>query len=441
MVIGSLYIFLLFSLLVIVILGSKDKVERYIQLILITFIFIDFSIPPGALGIKLFDALTIFILPFFFISKYSRSIKISGKIKFILLLFVIILVISSINSINPKLSLLRLLQQLNYLFFFIIFTSYVSLKNNLIKIKPTIVISFLSCVIFLTFQIVFGLDFTLYSILNSNVTNQGIRYPGPFQDPQKFAQFLGMTAFLFFSISFKRKFIQKKYLYAGILVAISIISTGSRGALFGFVIGISYFIIRQTIKTKKIINVILISIIALVTVFLSENSLVFKRMDDTESDLQFRYSIWIKAYDIFLEKPITGIGTGTYQGFVEENDPDQFWKVNDEKIYYNHPESGFLLWLVEYGFFGFVIILGAIIYLVNPFYRKKMKWKNENSIFLLEAGVISWIIGFITVDSLGDKRIGVTLLILCSFLYLSKFNLTSKNLKFGHRLCRNKNLK
>lgn len=428
MIINSIQISFLFILLAILIYSAKNKIERYIQIIFFSFVFIDFSVAPGVLGVSLFDMLTFFITPFFISSNYKNKILISKKIKIIFFVFSFFLIIGSFLSINSLISFLRLFQHFNYLVFFLIFTSYINDKKNYIRIKPYIIYSLLFCLIFLIIQTVIGLNFTFYSQLNSNVNIEGTRFPGPFQDPQKLAQFLAMASCLFFSLSLNSKKKRLQYFLYGILMIIGIFFSGSRGALFGLTIGVFYFMIKQTIKTKKIIYLFIISIVSVFTFFISENSMLFKRAEKSDDDLAFRAAIWTKAYSFFTENPILGIGTGGYSEFVQKRDPDQFWLVNDEIVYYNHPESGFLLWLVEFGIVVFLILITVILYMVNPFFKSKIK--KDNSITLLEAGIIAWVISFITVDSLGDKRIGVTLLILFSLLYLSKYNRTSKNIKF-----------
>ena len=52
--------------------------------------------------------------------------------------------------------------------------------------------------IFLVCQFIFGVNFSLEKSLNSNVLSLDvIRYPSFFQDPQKYAQFISATSFLF----------------------------------------------------------------------------------------------------------------------------------------------------------------------------------------------------------------------------------------------------
>lgn len=416
--------------LALVILTSKNKVERYLQTVLIAFIFMDFAIPPGALGIKLFDTLTILIVPFFLSSIYFRNIQISRKFKIGFVVLLSSLIVGSLNSLDPLLSLLRLWQQLNFLIFLIVFTSYISISGNFKKIKNFMITSIYITLLFTLVQIFVGIKFTLYSFLNPNVTYEGLRFPGPFHDPQKFAQYLALSAFLFFSFSTAHSNKSKRYIIIGILVAFTIILTGSRGALFGFGIGMLFYTIAQAFNSKKLVNIFKIGAIGFSAYIFSENTLIFKRVETSQNDLAYRYSIWVKAYDFFLENPISGIGTGSYQAFSEKNSPEHFWTVNDEQVYYDHPESGFLLWLVEYGIVGFIALISVIVIIINPFYKRNKKVHNLNLNTYLEAGIISWIVGFITVNSLGDKRIGITLLLLFGVLFIAKYNWKSRHLKF-----------
>jgi len=428
MTINSIQISFLFILLVILIYNSKNKIERYIQIIFCCFILIDFSVAPGALGISLFDMLTFFILPFFIFGDFKNKIVISKKIKIIFFIFLLFLIIGSFLSINPVISFLRLFQNFNYLIFFLIFTCYINNNDNFIKVKPYIIYSILLCFIFLIIQSIIGINFTFYSHLNSNINIEGTRFPGPFQDPQKLAQFLAMASCLFFAFSLNAKKIKLQYFAYGMLMIIGIFLSGSRGALLGLIIGLIYFTIKQTIQTEKIIYIFSSSIFAVFAFFFSKNSFLLQRTENGGDDLAFRQAIWAKAYVFFEENPVVGIGTGAYSEFVSKRDIEQFWLVNDAVVYYDHPESGFLLWLVEFGIVGFLILSAVILYTINPFFKSKSK--SKNFITFLEAGIISWVVGFITVDSLGDKRIGVILLILFSFLYISKYNRTSNNIKF-----------
>jgi O-antigen ligase len=430
MAITSTHTLIILCILVLIILFSKDKVERYLQSVLVTFILMDFAIPPGGLGIKLFDALTLILLPFFLKSTYFKSIKFSQKIKISIFFLLVILVVGSYNSIDTVLSYIRLWQQINFFIFFLIFCSYINVRQNLFKIKNYIVISIFSCLIFTAIQVLLGVKFTLYSYLNSNVTNQGLRFPGPFHDPQKFAQYLAMAAFLFFAYSTVYRKMSKRYLIYGGIATLTILVTGSRAALFGLTIGLAFFSIVQAFKTRKLINVFMVGTIGIATFIFSENILVFKRLETSQSDLAYRVLIWTRAYDFFMDNPMSGIGAGSYQAFSEKHSPDDFWLVNDEKIYFDHPESGFLLWLVEYGIIGFSFLAFAILYLLNPFKRINKKVQNFKLITFLEAGILSWVISFITVYSLGDKRIGIILIILISYLYIHKFNLQNKSLSF-----------
>ena len=84
---------------------------------------------------------------------------------------------------------------------------------------------------------------------------------------------------------------------------------------------------------------------------------------------------------------------------------DQYWLVGGEKIYFDHPESGYLKYLAEFGIFGtagiFAFIFSAICKGLQTFFKKV---KDFYIIFLISA-LITWLVGFYSVYSLSDTRI------------------------------------
>src|SRR5690606_8230056 len=92
-----------------------------------------------------------------------------------------------------------------------------------------------------------------------------------------------------------------------------------------------------------------------------ENSPVFSRSGTFSEDLQFRQSIWSDAYNITKDNPYFGIGWGNYQNYIMRHKQDQYLILNDEILYFDQPENGYLKVLVELGFFGFAIFLLFII--------------------------------------------------------------------------------
>jgi len=163
--------------------------------------------------------------------------------------------------------------------------------------------------------------------------------------------------------------------------------------------------------------VILISSIALA---FSNKFSIFQR-EALNDSYSFRMSIWSSAYDIYLKHPVLGIGVGNYANYVSVYNPDQFWIANNEIITYDHPESGYLKILIEFGTIGFCSILLIILYPIITGFFKYLKTKNTLLLFFVCA-IISWMVGFYSVYSLGDIRIMLLItMIICMLISETKY--------------------
>lgn len=419
--INSFHILWIFIITAFIIFFSKNKIKIYLFSILLLFPIIDLSIPPGVLGIKLFDALTLFILPFYVNKKYSRLSSVRPKLRLMIIGSVILFCIGSYLSYDQFNSFVKLIQFLLIFVFLKILHSFILIESNREKIKVRILYLVITSLIFLFIQLIIGVEFTFYSYLNSNVTAYETRFPGYFHDPQKFAQFLIIGAFLLYGLySFKKS--ERVGLIVSVLSIVAITATGARAAFLGLLVGILWIMLKHVFITKSFKSIFFVAIFCSFGYYLLEDTLVFKRAETGRNDFEFRYSIWVKAYGFFTKNPVTGIGIGSYQPYVAIHDKEQVWKVNGEEIYFDHPESGYLLWLVEFGIINFLILIISLLYLLKPFKIVKDKIRLAKKIIVLEAGLLGWLISFMTVYSLGDRRIMVMLVILIALLIVLKFN-------------------
>lgn len=419
---GSFHALFLLVICAISLLLAGDKVQRYVYILFLCFPFIDFSIPPGALGIKIFDVLTLLVLPFYLKSEYYQQLRIPVKFRKYFIAAIALMVLSSLLAMEPFNSLLRLWQQANYVVLFLIFASFITGKANFLVLKKLVLLAFTGCVGFLLLQVMLGVQFNLYGRLNPNVQDLfGLRYPGPFQDPQKFAQYISMSMFLllgFLSVGTHSRW----HFVACLVVSIACIGlTGARASLFGLALGAVFINIKRSIISGQYMRSVFIFLAGGVLYFAGQYLIVFQRVKSTQEDFLFRYAIWEKAFNFFLEHPLLGIGPGSYQAFVAQHDPSQYWKVAGEKLYFDHPESGVLLWLVEYGLPVFITIIIALAAVLNPVKGQRKGPGAAKLTNLLEAGLLCWCISFLTVYSLSDKRIGVMVILLAAMLYHFKY--------------------
>ena len=138
----------------------------------------------------------------------------------------------------------------------------------------------------------------------------------------------------------------------------------------------------------------------------------------------FRYAIWVDAFNIFLDNPLVGIGIGNYANYVSIHNPDQFFESPTEIFYFAFPESGYLKLLTEFGAVGFISVFSFVFI---PLYKGISTFvkNNDITIILLIASIVSWMVGFYTVYSLADLRIRLlimTIIILLIDRYKRGYN-------------------
>jgi O-antigen ligase len=262
------------------------------------------------------------------------------------------------------------------------------------------------CIFFLGMQILFGLSVSLVKTLNPNVIlANGIRYPGIFSDPQQFAQFLGASSFLLLLRFNSDEKIKKLNWLLFSLCLIGIFAAGGRAGLMGWSLGLFLFILFSNPRYK--IYIFIFTIVSGVIIFFFQDKLaIFNRGTDLQDTYDFRAQIWFQAFQIFLENPIVGIGLGNYSDYVMIYLPDQMFISNNELVAFDHPESGYLLYLTEIGGLGFLSFIFLILFPIAKAIVAYFKYKDMNHILIISAATC-WIVGFYSTNSLGDTRMKI----------------------------------
>ena len=274
------------------------------------------------------------------------------------------------------------------------------------------------CLGFLFLQMIVGLDLALVKTLNPNVTiANGIRYPGIFSDPQQFAQFLGASSFLLLIRYNPNEKIKTFNWILFALCILAILAAGGRAGFMGWGLGLFLFVFFS--KPQYKIAILSLAVVLGIAIFFFQDKLaIFNRGTDLQETYDFRAQIWYQAFQIFLDNPLFGIGLGNYSDYVLIHCPEQVWVVNNEFIAFDHPESGYLLFLTELGGIGFVCIMTIIFLPVGKAMVAYLKTKDINHILFISA-LLCWIVGFYSTDSLGDVRmkIIVTFIVGCMIAY------------------------
>jgi O-antigen ligase len=267
----------------------------------------------------------------------------------------------------------------------------------------------LASIIFLGIQVAVGLKFSFYTNLNRNTFVEALRYPSFFQDPQKYAQFLSMCSFFFLLKTNKPSESNiRNYLFF-LAVVIAMFLTGARAAFSGLCVGLAIVFLGGESKYRTVAIVGGLAGYIIVLLF-GEYFPLFNRGESYSESYEFRNQIWQDAVDIFSDNPLLGIGIGNYQSYVEIHAPDQFWYMEDNEImYFDHPESGYLKMLTEYGLLGLGLLSMFIILPVISALKRYFFKRTDTRIFYFIGAITGWMISYITVYSLSDKRVLIPL--------------------------------
>lgn len=372
-------------------------------------------------GFKTFDVLSLGCLLLFpkdFIQGLSTSSKTTAMI---FLIFVVSLLLGSLASEFPKASMLALLQVIPA-FVYCRFVVLACAKDRTFYARMLRALQFSSLVLllFIAVQLVVGLSFTFYPILNQNTfdpQNNTVRYPGFFHDSQANGQFLAMTGFLFLYAGHGEIRVAKRLLYVGLFLVCGggVLLSGSRSALVGLVVGLVVLFLCSGWR-KQTYGLVFALIAGSIFALASPNLSVLNRTASIDEDYKFRRSVWLEAIDIALDNPLLGIGIGNFQAYTAIHKQELYLEIDDEIVYFDQPENGYLKILAETGFIGFVLflflVLAPIIKALLAFVRGR---QDFNIVFIL-AAITSWLAAFNTVYSLFDSRITIMVATLLALL-------------------------
>lgn len=394
-----------------------DINRLYIKYLFFIYPLLAIDLPASALSASVFDVVT-FVFLFIFYKPKKVALR-TGKVY--RTLFFLLTAVSVIGIINAEIvsqaSATAFLQYFSTFCFAAVMLDECladsSFTENVISaIKVTLVISF----IFLACQFVFGPGFSFDRSQNSNVLGGlNIRYPGFFQDPQKYAQFLAICIFLLFIRNNKEKAFPFPALLLLLVASGSLMYTGGRASLGGLAVGLVLAVLFGNKQLRSALVTGAVCLYVFATQF--QDSLpMFSRIDSLTDDYEFRYAIWKDAFEIFKSHPAFGIGMENYADYVAVHNPDQAWFADaNTYAYFNHPESGYLKFLTEYGIAGFSAIFVLIFLPVIQGFRAYYKTADKN-IILLIAAVTSFLVGFYTLYSFDDVRIRILVVALICFI-------------------------
>lgn len=433
------YILALLTFLVFVVLiFRKPQVETYVLFVLYAFPFLNLKLLPVYLGyIRVFDAISIVGLLVLF--KYFISFSSPSKYSVYAILGILFCVFTIISGLQAEFGFE------NYFFYYPIFTTFIFVRFLFIfcrdrlhqwKVLDAFKIAYISALLFMTLQFIFGLEVTLTSDIGTNVFNEDtgvIRYQGIFGDSQFNGQFLAMGSFIFLILQQNISLKKRRLNYLGFAIAILyLFLAGSRSGMGGFLVGILFLFMLSSVRIK--IYGITLGLTALAAIYLvAPDNAIFARADNLGNDFDFRQSIWEETYGIIQENPILGIGLGNFQDYTTKYNQSLYLEESPGVFtYFTQPENGYLKILTEHGVLAFTIFC---FFFILPFSKiaKHVFWQsvNPNALYLV-AALGSWLTAFNTVYSLSDYRILLTVALFLFYLivvFSKKFGIPNNDLQ------------
>lgn len=423
LVLGFIYYFL------------KKKGDPRYTLLYFFFMFplIDYKVIAVDYGnYKMFDILVFMILVFGW-REFFRKLNVL-RIDFILIVLLFTaLIIGALSSEHPTRSLLYVGGVLPP-FIFLRFLILEARKDpgfirGIFRIVKYITII---AVVFTIVQTFVGSEnFNLYGQLNINVLGGDIiRYPGIFYDAQANGLFFALISFLwlynfkeFGRVGFSQLFLIGFTLFGLFL-------SGSRSPVLGIAGALLFLLLFSKGKMRSNLVVFFLIIGVSLFFFLQFVEIDPGRFQSLDEAYEFRNEIWQGALEIFREHPLLGIGVGNYQSYIMKYDISQSLLLPDnEVLYLGQPENGYLAILTEWGgiasFFLFLLILSPIIRTIRDFFYGR----SVGPSVLSSAALICFMIAFMSVYSLSDRRIVIviTLYISLTILFAEKSIVPDEN--------------
>lgn len=218
--------------------------------------------------------------------------------------------------------------------------------------------------------IVFGFVVALFGIIQQaswngriywfrELTHGGTPF-GPFVNRNHFAGFIGMIIPISLGISFRSKSVDKRviYAFAGVVMAIALIFSLSRGGMISFVAGLlvfSFFILIRGMSRKKLIIPLFLFVLVLAVYLLYLGiAPVTERFSQSGVSDEQRFAAWQATLSAVADYPVFGSGLGTFQHIFSIYKPEGLY------LYWDHAHNDYLELLLEVGIAG--VIIGAVFF-------------------------------------------------------------------------------
>lgn len=277
------------------------------------------------------------------------------------------------------------------------------------------------------------------------------RAGGFFQDPQKAAQFFSCAALLLFSIAIGRPFSSARIRLIVILAALAAISglflTASRAALLAAIVVFPAAILFATRSgaAAKLVSISFVSLIVLTAMLIPTATLIdmlpkeiASRLPNVEESMHVRMKLWFDTWDMFADHPLSGVGLGGFKAYLIAKNPGlhNYMGMGSPLgggYIPDQPESGYFKILYESGIIG---SLAATLLLLATLHRAArvilspaapQAWKAE--VVGAMAALLVFAMTFATLFTLSDEKNVVILVLPLAVIWARSLQLASNEHK------------
>ncbi|MEI6737436.1 MAG: O-antigen ligase family protein [Pseudomonadota bacterium] len=445
-----------------IVVTRDDPMRFVLYVLMIGLPYIAIIVPPGRLGVSIFDySLLIVLIAELWRRSADSQTKHSPLFPSPVLMWVQLLTIPIVlMSQFPVLSSWIILENfLVYLFFLMLIRELQSADEGE-RLLNVFSISVIVLALGIFFQAITGINLSTGPTNPNQMSIEGglliYRPGGFFPDAQAPAQFLSCAGTLLLAMLLGHRFSKTRNRsiawIATLLAFIALFVTISRSALLAAIIAVPFVIIfgtRGGVLVKALAILVLSAILVTVIILPSDVLMsalpveTVRRLASLEESYLFRHRIWFDTWNMFTEQPITGIGLGGFQSFLLNENPTMRYymgigNTQVEAYMPNQPESGYFKIFYEGGILGSL----AALFLVIAALRRAFKvlnsseatpaWKSE--VVGALAALIIFGLSFATLFSIADERNIVIMLLPLAIIWSRSMALDAKlNVAVLHR--------
>jgi O-antigen ligase len=214
---------------------------------------------------------------------------------------------------------------------------------------------------------------------------------GPFPNRNHTASFLSMAALtsagcVLWAIAKQRRALAVVGFAAFVGIFSALLASKSRGALVAFGAGLAVLLALVLIKNRDRRSLVIVLTTAMVigALVLAYGGQVLHRFASQEAGMvsnELRRTIWRDGLSIWRDAPLFGHGLDTFAGIFPIYSQSDF---DGKRVL--HPESSWLLWLVEFGAVPLALLVVAFLWFVAGNLRPAFKGRRG---FYLTAGALA----------------------------------------------------